>query len=84
MNSRRETEELIEQYVTGNLNTEEKRIFEAWLESDAAMAKAVQDHQLLLKTFELYSDRSALRQRSSHCPAPEGNPQRGLRSASRA
>jgi serine protease Do len=63
MNSRREIEELIEQYVTGNLNAEEKRIFETWLESDAKMSKAVADHQLLLSTFDLYAERSALRER---------------------
>lgn len=63
MNSRREIEELIEAYVTGQLNPEEKRIFEAWLESDEAMARSVADHRLLLSTFALYSDRSALRAR---------------------
>jgi serine protease Do len=63
MNSRQEIEELIEQYVTGNLNPEEQRIFEKWLESDAAMAKAVEEHKVLLSAFGTYAERKALRDR---------------------
>lgn len=63
MNDRREIEVLINQYVNGELNPEEKRIFEAWLESDASMSKAVEDHRILMQAFSIYASRTDLRKR---------------------
>jgi serine protease Do len=61
MNSRFEIDELIEQYCLGTLNPEENRIFEKWLESDAAMAEAVEKHKTVLRAFDSYAQRSSLR-----------------------
>lgn len=63
MMSRRETEELIERYCTGQLSPEELRIFEQWRESDPELAKAIDEHRLVVDAFRVYAEQSALRNR---------------------
>jgi S1-C subfamily serine protease len=63
MNSRQEIEELIERYSTGNLGADELRIFEKWVENDESMARAVEQHKILLQAFDVFAERSALQEK---------------------
>ncbi len=61
MIDKRETEELIERYCKFQLLPDELKIFEQWLESDPALAEAVEQHQTILSAFNLTVNREQLR-----------------------
>ena len=61
MTNSRENDELIERYCKGELSQEELMIFEKWLESDASLHDAVDEHNQLLSAFGTLVERNRLK-----------------------
>ncbi|HVD98420.1 MAG TPA: serine protease [Cytophagaceae bacterium] len=63
MENKRELQDLIEKYFSGQMETSEQKTFEAKMATDAALAEEYVSYQKLMKSFGLYASRKKIRKK---------------------